>query len=141
MADVIQLEIISSASGTIKADIKNLYIPAYLGEAGILHHHLPYISILNFGEISYDDLQDQTRYLYIEGGIIEVKDNKITIITDFIEKGENLVKDEVVSRLEELKKAIESSKKGEISAEELAQALEEEKRVKIKNQILEKMGV
>ena len=138
MNKTIELEVVSASGQTLRSKIKNLYIPAFLGKAGILEHHLPYISILNYGEVSYMDLNDQSHYLYIEGGVIEVNDNKIVIITDLIEKGEDLVKTEVEAKLKELSQQIESSKKGAISPEELDQALIQELKFKIKSEITKK---
>jgi len=135
-----ELEVVSASGQTLRCKIKNLYIPAFLGKAGILEHHLPYISILNYGEVSYMDLNDQSHYLYIEGGVIEVNDNEIVIITDLIEKGEDIVKAEVEAKLKELSQQIESSKKGAISPEELDQALIQELKFKIKSEITKKLA-
>ena len=56
MAGAIELEILTSREVVLRAEIKDLYIPAFLGEAGVLSHHLPYLSLLKAGEMSYLDL-------------------------------------------------------------------------------------
>jgi len=138
MSEKMILEIVSSTGEIEKARIKDLYMPAYLGQAGILHDHLPYISILKFGDISYTDLNNKKHYLFIYDGIVEVINNKITLISDSIEKGEDFDRKEVELKLKEVERRIQSSFKGEITPEELDEALEEKKKLKIKLNICKK---
>lgn len=111
MAHTIHLEIVTSTATAIKANIKELYIPAYYGKAGVMEDHKPYISLLQPGEIFYTDVQDKKYYLYIHDGFMEVNENKIIIISDSIEKGESLVKDEIQQKLTDLEKQIKNYSK------------------------------
>ncbi|NIM11108.1 MAG: hypothetical protein GTO45_03900 [Candidatus Aminicenantes bacterium] len=146
MADSIHLEIITSTEPPIKASIKQVYIPAYLGKAGVLEDHKPYISLLKPGEVFYTDIMNKNFYLYIREGFMEVIDNKIVIITDALEKGELLNKEELEQKLAEIENRIQSLTKREMAAdelkkapEELANALEAQKELKIKQEIVQKI--
>ena len=121
MSDTIQLEIVTSTAPAVKASIKQLYIPAYKGKAGVLENHKPYISLLKPGEIFYTDIRGKNFYFFIRDGFMEVKDNKIVIVSDTVEKGETLVsnKDEIEESISQLKSKIAAYLKGEISADEL----------------------
>ncbi len=138
MSEKIILEIVSSTGEKEESRIKDLYMPAYLGRTGILNDHLPYISILKLGDIAYTDLNNNKHYLFIQDGIIEVVDNKITLISDSIEKSEDFDRKEIESKLKEVERQIQSSLKGEIKPEELDKALEEKKKLKIKLNICRK---
>ena len=138
MDDTVVLEIVGSTASMVKTEIKDLYVPAFLGKTGILEHHLPYITILGFGEVVYTDTKGQSHYWYIEEGFLEVHQNQIIIISEAIQPGTELPEEEIKTRLQEVTQMIKEAKKGEISAEELDKALEEEKRLKIKNNITEK---
>jgi len=140
MAKPISLEVITSTETSVKEDILELYIPAYHGEAGILENHLPYITILKFGEISYKDLEGNLHYLYIENGFMEVKDNIIVVISDLAIKGEDINIQENTSLLEVVTKRIKSAVKGEINAEELEDAIYEQKRLLVKSEIIKKIS-
>ena len=129
MNDTVVLEIVGSTASIVKTEIQDLYIPAYLGKTGILEHHLPYITILIFGEVVYTD----------EEGFLEVHDNQVMIISDDIQTGSNLNGDEIKSRLEKVTHMIQTAKSGDLSIDELDQLLEEEKRLKIKNEIIQKL--
>ena len=148
MADTIHLEIVTAAEPAIKASIKQLYLPAYLGKAGVLEDHKPYITLIKPGEISYTDLQDQNHYLYIREGFMEVNENKIIIISDTVERGETFNKEEIEKKLAELDKTIKASIKLEEGMteeemkklpDELAQALEEQTEFQSKLEIIKKM--
>ncbi len=140
MAEPISLEVITATDTAINEDILELYIPAYYGEAGILSNHLPYISILNFGEISFKDLKGKVHYLYIENGFMEVRDNKIVIISDLTLKSDELDSGEIGNALESINSKIRSASDGDISAEELERAILEQKKLAAKSEILKKSG-
>jgi F-type H+-transporting ATPase subunit epsilon len=148
MDDTIQLEIVTAAEPAIKASIKQLYLPAYLGKAGVLGDHKPYITLIKPGEISYTDIQDKSHYLYIREGFMEVNENKIVIISDAVERGETLNKQEIEIKLAELDKTIKESIKLEEGMteeemkkmpDELTQAIEEQTEFETKLKIIQKM--
>ena len=123
----------------VKTEIKDLYFPALIGKTGVLEHHLPYITILGFGEVVYTDKNNQPHYLYIEEGFLEVHNNQVMIVSDAIQPGTDLNADEIKSRLEKVTHMIQTAKSGDITADELAECLEEEKRLKIKYDIIQKL--
>lgn len=138
MNDTIELEIVSSQKVALTVKVKDLYIPAYYGEAGILQNHLPYISLLKMGEISYADVKGNRHYLFIEDGFLESAKNKIVIVSDSIEYGEDMDEETIASQLDDVNKTIKSSLKGEISPEKLQEALELQKRLQVKAGIVKK---
>lgn len=139
MPETIELEVITSTNVVVKASITELYIPAYYGQAGILEHHLPYVSILRTGEIAYRDTQGITHYLFVYDGFMKTLGNKITIISDGVEMKEDLDKSEIESRYSELNQKIKAASRGDITADELDQALTEQKEIKIKLDMLKKI--
>jgi F-type H+-transporting ATPase subunit epsilon len=124
MSDKIHLEIVSSTEAPFKVSITELYIPAYYGEAGVLENHKPYISLMQPGEIFYTDIHDKKFYLYVKEGFVEVNNNKIVIISDTIEKGENLKKEEIEAKLAELDDRIKALQNKDMTEEELIAAPE-----------------
>ncbi len=139
MADTIQLQVVTYTDAVLTASIKELYIPAYFGEAGVLEDHKPYISLLKAGEVAYTDIFDKNFYLFIRDGFIEVIKNKISIICDSVEKGEELDKEAIEAKLKELDDRIKSSLTGEITPEELEEALEEQREFATKQKIIQKI--
>jgi F-type H+-transporting ATPase subunit epsilon len=140
MAETIELEIISFNEVILRSEIKDLYIPAFLGEAGVKSHHLPYLSLLKAGEISYLDLNGIRHYLYSGEGFMEVNDNRITLIIDTFERGEDFQEDELQKKLFESEKRVKSSFQGAITPDELQKELAQQKELRLKLDICKKMG-
>ncbi len=138
----IELEFISSTADVYKTGIKELYIPAYLGKAGVLENHLPYLTLLKAGEIYYRDMSGKNHYLYIRDGFLEVQDNKITLISDSIERGEEMDRAQIEARLKEINDTIKASLSlaGGIHPDILDKALQDQKVYKTKLEIIGKIG-
>ena len=139
MAGTIDLEIITSSEVVLRAEIKDLYIPAFLGEAGVLSHHLPYLTLLKAGEISYLDLAGTRHFLYSGEGFLEVRDDRIALIIDDFVRGEDLSEDELKKRLLETEARIRSSFKGAITPDELQVELARQRELQLKLAICKKI--
>jgi F-type H+-transporting ATPase subunit epsilon len=139
MAGAIELEIITSREVVLRAEIQDLYIPAFLGEAGVLSHHLPYITLLAGGEISYLDLEGKRHFLYCSEGFLEVRDDRLALIIDDFERGEDLREEELHRRLRETEARIQSSFKGAITPDELQAELARQRELHLKLAICRKM--
>ncbi len=139
MSENILLNIISNEEASISTEISELYIPAFYGEAGILENHLPFITMLGAGEVSYKEKDGKKNYLFVNGGFLENRDNKIFLLADELVKGEDLNKEIIEKSLVEVDGIIKSSVKGEISPEELEIRIKEQKALRSKLEIIEKM--
>jgi len=141
MPESMELEVVTSTADVFKANIKELYIPTYLGETGILENHLPYISLIDAGEIYYKDTDDKNHYFYIKDGFLEVRKNKIVLLSDSLEKGEDFDKTQIEEKLGEINEIIKASltTAGGITADKLDEALKEQKEFEIKHSILKKL--
>jgi F-type H+-transporting ATPase subunit epsilon len=139
MAGTIELEIITSREVALRAEIQDLYIPAFLGEAGVLSHHLPYLTLLKAGEISYLDTSGARHYLYSGEGFLEVRDDRVALIIDDFVRGEDLRQEELQQRLLETEERIQSSFKGAITPDELQAELARQKELQAKLAICQKM--
>jgi F-type H+-transporting ATPase subunit epsilon len=139
MADAIELEIITAHEVVLRVDIRDLYIPAFLGEAGVLSHHLPYLSLLKAGEISYLDLDGERHYLFSSEGFLEVRDDRITLIIDTFVHGEDLREDVLQNQLRESAARIQSSYQGAITPDELQLELARQKELQLKLAISKKV--
>ena len=86
-------------------------LPAFEGEMGILKDHIPLISFLKPGLVIVQSKSGEERF-YVEDGIVEFKDNILTILTSTIFNLKELQKNKLQSLL---KAAEEESKKTEIN--------------------------
>ena len=90
-----------------KNDVFEVVIPAVEGEIGILKDHISIISFLKPGIIKvYSDTEEQN--FYVEDGIIEFKDNTLSVLTssifDLKDADKNFVSESISSAEAELSK-------------------------------------
>ena len=94
-----------------KEDVVEAVIPAFEGEMGILKDHISIISFLKPGIISIKSKSCDEKY-YVEDGIIEFRNNNLSILTSKIYNIKDLEKNKIQDLL---KAAEEEANKAELS--------------------------
>ena len=77
-----------------KEDVTEVVVPAFEGEMGILKDHIPIISFLKPGIIKVLRQSEEESY-FIEDGILEFKENNLSILTSSIIKVSDLSKEKI----------------------------------------------
>ena len=81
MSEEFKVEIVNPEQSFLsKEDAIEVVVPAFEGEMGILKDHIPIISFLKPGIIKVFRKTDEENY-YVEDGILEFKDNNLSILT------------------------------------------------------------
>ena len=84
MSEEYSLEIVNpEKSFLLKDDVTEVVVPAYEGEIGILKDHISIISFLKPGIIKVFSQSGDDSY-YVNDGIIEFKNNNLSILTSLI---------------------------------------------------------
>lgn len=81
MADGIHLKVITPTVLVVDQQVDEVVAPGEVGEFGILPGHVPFISTLGTGELKYKLGNSETK-LIVEGGIADVRDDTVSILTD-----------------------------------------------------------
>ena len=112
MSEEFKIEIVNpEKSFLVKEDVLEVVVPAFEGEMGILKDHISIISFLKPGIIKVLSKSGDENY-YVEDGIIEFKNNNLSILTSTIFAVADLDKSK---QGDLLKKAEEDASKAEIS--------------------------
>ncbi len=74
--------IVTPEEQTFAADITQAIIPAYDGQIGILTNHAPTLTKIGVGSLRVDLVGGGSRHFLVDGGIAQVKENELTILTD-----------------------------------------------------------
>ena len=86
MSEDFKIEIVNpEKSFLIKEDVSEVVLPAFEGEMGILKDHISIISFLKPGVIKILSKSGDENY-YVEDGIVEFKNNNLSILTSSIFK-------------------------------------------------------
>ena len=112
MSEEFKIEIVSpEKSFLVKDDVLEVVLPAFEGQMGILKDHISIISFLKPGIIKVLSKSGDENY-YVEDGIIEFKNNNLSVLTSTIFAIADLDKSK---QGDLLKKAEEEASKAEIS--------------------------
>ena len=112
MSEEFKIEIVNpEKSFLVKEDVSEVVVPAYEGEMGILKDHISIISFLKPGIITIYSKSGEDKF-YVDDGIVEFKNNCLSILTSNIFDIKKMDKNVVI---ETLAKAEQEIQKNEIS--------------------------
>ena len=112
MSEEFKVEIVNpEKSFLVKDDVSEVVVPAFEGEMGILKDHISIISFLKPGIIKILSKSGDENY-YVEDGIVEFKNNNLSILTSTIF---NLADIDKSKQQDLLKQAEEESNKTDIN--------------------------
>ena len=112
MSVVFKLEIVNPEKSFLSNDkVSEVVIPAFEGEMGILKDHISIISFLKPGLVRIFDGSNEETY-YVDDGIVEFKNNCLSILTSNIFDIKKM--DKNVAR-DALSKAEQDTQKNDIS--------------------------
>ena len=112
MSEEFKIEIVNpEKSFLVKEDVSEVVVPAYEGEMGISKDHISIISFLKPGIIKILSKSGDENY-YVEDGIVEFKNNNLSILTSSIFNVADMDKSQ---QQDLLKQAEEESAKEEIT--------------------------
>ena len=104
MSEEFKVEIINpEKSFLLKEDVTEVVVPAFEGEMGILKDHISIISFLKPGIIKIFSKSSEEKY-YIEDGILEFKNNNLSILTSSIISTSNFDRNKIEAIIKEAEK-------------------------------------
>jgi F-type H+-transporting ATPase subunit epsilon len=83
----VKIEIITPDKKIFEGDIKSVRVPGKKGSFQVLKDHAPIISTLEKGPVIIIEETGTEKRFEIEGGVIEVKSNKIILLADSVKEG------------------------------------------------------
>ena len=112
MSEGFKIEIVNPEKSFLsKENVTEVIIPAFEGEMGILKDHISIISFLKPGIIIVRSKSGEEKF-YVEDGIVEFKNNNLSILTSSIFNLKELERNKLQDLL---KKAEEEANKQEIN--------------------------
>jgi F-type H+-transporting ATPase subunit epsilon len=77
-----QCVLVTPEQQVLDEQISQAIVPAHDGLLGILTDRAPLLVKLGLGPLRLDLANNQKRYFFIDGGVAQMKDNKLTILTN-----------------------------------------------------------
>ena len=106
MNESFNIEIVNPEKSFLSKDnISEVVVPAFEGEIGILKDHISIISLLKPGIVKVITGSKEENY-YVEDGIVEFKNNSLSILTSYIFNIKNAEKNQISNFIEEAEKEL-----------------------------------
>ena len=106
MSEEFKVEIVNPEKSFLSEEnVTEVVIPAFEGEMGILKDHISIISFLKPGIIRVFSGSEEEKF-YVEDGIVEFKDNSLSILTSSVFNLKNLDKNYINNSISEAEKEI-----------------------------------
>ena len=109
MSEGFKLEIVNpEKSFLLKDGVLEVVVPAFEGEMGILKDHISIISFLKPGLVKVFESSSNQETYYVEDGIIEFKNNCLSVLTHSIFDIKKIDKNEVRDILAKAEKDVQN---------------------------------
>ena len=109
MADKLTLDIVTPYGHVFTEEVDEIIASGSEGEFGVLPEHVPFLTTMKIGLLTYKNGTDMGR-VFVNRGYAEVGPDKVTILADSAEKSEEI---DVERAMEAMKRAEERLKKKE----------------------------
>lgn len=100
-----RLDIVTPEKKAFSDEIESVVVPGSQGEMGILKAHAPLVATLQPGELRYLKGGEETS-LAIGTGIVEISNDRVSVLTDMAMEEEAIDEDAVQKALERAEKAL-----------------------------------
>lgn len=117
--NLIHLEIVTPRKIDYSDDVKSFTAPGTEGSFQILPRHAAFITTLQVGKVKFITKDGVEKIYATSGGVVEVADNKISMLAETIEAKEDIDTERAQSAKERAEKKLETATGNEI---ELAKA-------------------
>ena len=77
-----QCVIVTPEQQVLDESVTQVIVPAHDGQLGILTDRAPLLVKLGLGPLRIDGAGGSNRVLFVEGGIAQMKDNRLTVVTN-----------------------------------------------------------
>ena len=107
MSEKFSVEIITPDKSILKSDAREVTIPSFEGEMGVLKDHIPLITFLRPGIISIKN-QDEKKF-FAEEGTVEFSNNNLLILSSTVKDLKNFDKDSISDALKDAEKKLQET--------------------------------
>jgi len=78
----VKIEIVTPDTTIFEGEVSLAQLPGLDGSFEIMNNHAPLISVLKKGRIKLIDKQQLAQYFDVNGGVVEVLENKILVLAE-----------------------------------------------------------
>ncbi len=103
------LTIVTPEKSIYEGDVMMLVAPAVDGEIGIMTNHHPLVTKLGIGGLKIKKTDDTEEILFLNGGYLEVNNNKVAVLANVLEYVEEIEKEQARQAREKAQEMIKKA--------------------------------
>jgi F-type H+-transporting ATPase subunit epsilon len=104
----IHVDIVTRDRRLLSDDVDMITLPGTAGQMGILRGHAPLLSTLDIGEVILHK-GNETRYIAIGGGVVEVRPDKVIVLAESAEHAEEIDEERAAAARERARQSLEEN--------------------------------
>ena len=90
MADKLSLEVVTPFRTVLNEDVDSVTLPGIEGELGILPEHVPLLTTLDTGIMSYVNASGNTQAIAVHWGYAQVDGNNVRVLAELAETADEI---------------------------------------------------
>jgi F-type H+-transporting ATPase subunit epsilon len=113
MSHILQLEIVTPVGNKFTGKVSEVTAPGSLGEMGVLPGHIPTLTVLDIGQLSFIDAQtNDTKHMAVAGGYLQVNEDHLILLTETAEYDDEVDVERASASKERAEKALQTEESG-----------------------------
>ncbi|QJC30133.1 F0F1 ATP synthase subunit epsilon [Enterobacteriaceae endosymbiont of Plateumaris sericea] len=116
------LNIISIEKKIFNDSVQSIKIPGIEGDLSIYPGHIPLLTLIKPGVI-YINQKQHNQYIYISGGILEIKKKQVNVLADIAIKSSDLNEKIILQNKYQIEKKIHFDKNNIVAIRELSKII------------------
>jgi len=107
----IHVDVVSAEESIFSGEAKFVVLPGEMGELGIFPRHTPLITRIKAGAVRIERADNnEEEFVFVNGGILEVQPNCVTVLADTAIRGRDLDEAKAVEAKKLAEEAMKSAK-------------------------------
>ena len=90
MSDQLNLEVVTPHRTVLVEDVESVTLPGIEGELGILPEHIPLLTTLDTGIMSYKSNSGKTQAIAVHWGYAQVEGNNVRVLAELAETADEI---------------------------------------------------
>ncbi len=130
---MVRLDLVTLDGIKFGEEVYEVILPTLDGYIGVLHDHMPLISVVTQGVVSIrrhsSDRDDDMEHFAVHGGVLEVSDNVLSVLVDEADRADEISEAEAQKAYEEAQR-LKAQAKDQVSLEH-AQSLVDRQAIRL----------
>ncbi len=101
MADTFRCTLITPAQQVVDEEVTYVDMPVFDGQMGIAPSRAPLVAKLGDGALRLDFARGESRWFFVAGGFAQMRDNKLTLLTEQAQEASEIDKAKAQAMLKE----------------------------------------